>query len=298
MLYECLVNVMAGQLQEAAAAPAVAVPASAAPGVGRGNILLVEDNLINQQVALGILQIQGYTVTVVNNGREALDAHAQGAFDLILMDCHMPEMDGFEATREIRARERPTGKRMPIVALTANAMAQDREACLSAGMDDHLSKPFSMITLQNMLDKWMPQGTAAPAPAAEPAPRASSKGAGVLDRQVLEQLGKVLTNGKPELLTRVINLYLVESPKLMHKLKQAAGASNAREIASSAHSLKSSSANVGAKALSRYCEDLEASARRADTDEARKIFAKVEAEHRSVQKALNEEFELLAASKV
>ena len=120
----------------------------------------------------------------------------------------------------------------------------------------------------------------------------------MLDRQVLEQLGKVLTNGKPELLTRVINLYLVESPKLLQKLKQAAGASNAPEIASSAHSLKSSSANVGAKALSRYCEDLEASARRADTDEARKIFAKVETEHRSVQNALNEEFELLAASKV
>jgi len=296
MLYECLVNVMAGQQQEAAAAPAMSAPANAAPGVGRGNILLVEDNLINQQVALGILQIQGYAVTVVNNGREALDAHAQGAFDLILMDCHMPEMDGFEATREIRARERPTGKRMPIVALTANAMAQDREACLSAGMDDHLSKPFSMLTLQNMLDKWMPQSASAPAPAAEPAARATGKRGGVLDRQVLEQLGKVLTNGKPELLTRVINLYLVESPKLMHKLKQAAGASNAREIASSAHSLKSSSANVGAKALSRYCEDLEASARRADTEEARRILAKVEAEHRSVQTALSEEFELLGAS--
>jgi two-component system sensor histidine kinase/response regulator len=298
MLYECLVNVMAGQPQETAAAPPVSAPAHATAGGGRGNILLVEDNLINQQVALGILQIQGYTVTVVNNGKEALDAHAQGAFDLVLMDCHMPEMDGFEATREIRVRERTMGKRVPIVALTANAMAQDREACLKAGMDDHLSKPFSMLTLQNMLDKWMPQSAAAPAQAPDTAARTSGKAGGVLDRQVLEQLGKVLTNGKPELLTRVINLYLVESPKLLLKLKQAAGASNAPEIANSAHSLKSSSANVGAKALSRYCEDLEASARRADTEEARKIFAKVEAEHRSVQKALNEEFELLAASKV
>ena len=145
----------------------VASPRSSAPAATRGNILLVEDNLINQQVALGILQIQGYNVTVVNNGSEALDAHAQGAFDLILMDCHMPEMDGFEATREIRARERSSGKRMPIVALTANAMAQDREACLNAGMDDHLSKPFSMLTLQDMLDRWMPHAasTAAEAPA-------------------------------------------------------------------------------------------------------------------------------------
>ena len=89
---------------------------------------------------------------------------AQGAFDLILMDCHMPEMDGFEATREIRGRERTfTGKRVPIVALTANAMAQDREECLNAGMDDHLSKPFSMQTLQDMLDRWMPAAASAPA---------------------------------------------------------------------------------------------------------------------------------------
>jgi two-component system sensor histidine kinase/response regulator len=293
VLYECLVNVMAGQPQEPTTLPAVTEPESAAPAGLRGNIMLVEDNLINQQVALGILQIQGYNVTVVNNGREALDAHAQGKFDLILMDCHMPEMDGFEATREIRARESSSGgKRMPIVALTANAMAHDREECLNAGMDDHLSKPFSMQTLQDMLDRWMARAPAHAAAAQSPAPAA------VIDRQVLDQLGKVRTNGKPELLTRVINLYLTESPKLMQKLKQAAGAGDAPEIARSAHSLKSSSANVGAKVLSRYCEDLEGSARRADTEEARRIMAKVEKEHRSVLSALAEQYERLAASKV
>jgi len=298
VLYECLVNVMAGQSQEPAAPPVAREPASAAPAKIRGNILLVEDNLINQQVALGILQIQGYNVTVVNNGREALDSHSQGDFDLILMDCHMPEMDGFEATREIRGRERTfTGKRVPIVALTANAMAQDREECLNAGMDDHLSKPFSMQTLQDMLDRWMPAAASVPATAAQPAPRSHAKAGEVLDRQVLEQLSKVRTNGKPELLARVINLYLAESPKLVQKLKQAAGASDARAIARSAHSLKSSSANVGAKVLSGYCADVEASARRADTEEARKIVAKIEAEHGSVQSALSAEVETLATSK-
>ena len=298
VLYECLVNVMAGQPQEAAATPSVSQPSHAAAAGTRGNILVVEDNLINQQVALGILQIQGYAVTVVNNGREALDAHAQGAFDLILMDCHMPEMDGFEATREIRARELTTGLHLPIVALTANAMAQDREACLAAGMDDHLSKPFSMLTLQDMLDRWMPQVASVQAKLAPPAGQAPANGAEVLDRQVLEQLGKVLTNGKPELLARVINLYLTESPKLLRKLKQAAGASNAAEMANSAHSLKSSSANVGARTLSRYCADLETSARRADTEEARRLVAKVESEHGSVQTALAAEVELLVGSKV
>jgi two-component system sensor histidine kinase/response regulator len=297
VLYECLVNVMAGQTQEAVSAPATREPVNAAPAGIRGNVLLVEDNLINQQVALGILQIQAYSVTVVNNGKEAVDAYAQGEFDLILMDCHMPEMDGFEATREIRARERAaSAKRTPIIALTANAMAHDREECLNAGMDDHLAKPFSMQTLQDMLERWMPHTAASPSEL----PRAAAtpaNGSDVIDRQVLEQLRKVITNGKPELLTRVVKLYLTESPKLIQRLKQAAGAADAPAIANSAHSLKSSSANVGAMALSRYCADIEASARRADTDEARRILARIESEHDSVQHALAAEVEQLSVAK-
>ena len=298
VLYECLGNIMAGRPQEVVTAPALPAPASKAPTAMRGNILLVEDNLINQQVALGLLQIHGYSVAVANNGREALEAHAQGAFDLILMDCHMPEMDGFEATMEIRRLEESSmRKRVPIVALTANAMAQDREQCLNAGMDDHLSKPFSKQTILDMLERWMPQGASTQSQAAELAARATAKAAEVLDRQVLDQLSNVLTNGKPEMLARVINLYLVESPKLIQKLKHAAGAGDARQIERSAHSLRSCSANLGANMLSRYCEDIEASARRADTDEARKILAKIESEHSCVQSALTAEFKLLAASK-
>jgi PAS domain S-box-containing protein len=295
VLYECLVNVMAGRPQEAVVAPAVAAPAAKPTSGLRGDILVVEDNLINQQVALGILQIQGYRVTVANNGKEAVDTYAQGAFDLILMDCHMPEMDGFEATMEIRRREQLAGgKRVPIVALTANAMAQDREECLNAGMDDHLAKPFSMQTMQEMLDRWMPGPAAAHSQAAEPAAHAA-KSNGVLDRQVLDQLGALRQNGKADLLARTINLYLEESPKLMQKLKQAAAANDAPGIVRSAHSLKSSSANVGATMLSRYCGDIEASARRADTEEARRIFADIEVEHGRVQSALSAEFETLAA---
>ena len=141
----------------------------------------------------------------------------------------------------------------------------------------------------------MPAAASVPATAAQPASRSHAKAGEVLDRQVLEQLSKVRTNGKPELLARVINLYLAESPKLVQKLKQAAGASDARAIARSAHSLKSSSANVGAKVLSGYCADIEASARRADTEEARKILAKIETEHGSVQSALAAEVEALTS---
>jgi two-component system, sensor histidine kinase and response regulator len=297
VLYECLVNVMAGRPQEAVAALAAPKAATGSTTSVRGNILLVEDNLINQQVALGILQISGYSVTVVNNGREALDEHAQGSFDLILMDCHMPEMDGFEATRAIRLRERSsTGRRIPIIALTANAMAKDREECLNAGMDDHLSKPFNMLALQELLERWMPQGGASQTEAVALAAQATAKAAEVLDRQVLDQLGKVRTNGKAELLARVINLYLTESPKLIEKLKHAAGTGDASQMASSAHSLKSCSANVGASILSRYCADVEASARRADTEEARSMVAKIETEHHSVQTALASEIQTLASS--
>ena len=279
-LYECLVNVMAGRAQEAVAAPAVSLPKTAAPAGSRGAILVVEDNLINQQVALGILQIQGYSVTVANNGREALDAYAQGAFDLILMDCQMPEMDGFEATVQIRKREQGSGsKRVPIVALTANAMAQDREECLNAGMDDHLAKPFSMQTMQEMLDRWMPKPAAVEA----------------IDRRMLDQLAALRVGGKPDLLARTINLYLVETPKLIQKLKQAALDNDASAIVRSAHSLKSSSANVGATALSKYCADMEEAGRRADTDQTRSVLANIEAEHERVHAALSLEFELLAA---
>jgi PAS domain S-box-containing protein len=263
VLYESLVNVMAGRPQEAAAATPVCAPVSRAPAGIRGDILVVEDNLINQQVALGILQIQGYRVSVANNGREALDAWTRGAFDLVLMDCHMPEMDGFEATMEIRRRERASGgKRVPIVALTANAMAQDREECLNAGMDDHLAKPFSMQTMQDMLDRWVPQPL----------------------RADLEM--------PPELLARVVHVYLAESPRLMDELKAATAAKDTPAIARWAHSLKSSSANVGAAVFSRQCGELEACARRGDTDEAGRIFARLEAEHGRVQAALGAQFEL------
>jgi PAS domain S-box-containing protein len=270
MLYECLVNVMAGQPQETVAAPAPRGPESALPMETRGDILLVEDNLINQQVALGMLQMLGYNVVVVGNGVEALDAHAHGSFDLILMDCHMPEMDGFEATKQLRARERSgAAKRVPIVALTANAMAQDREECLNAGMDDHLSKPFSSQTLQAMLERWMP-----------------ARAGAALDHSRLEQLGEVLTNGKPELLARVIDLYLLESSKIMQRLLHAAQTADAAELASAAHSLRSCSANVGAQAVSDQCAAIEAAARRADVEQARSIVASLHAEYGRVRTAL------------
>jgi CheY-like chemotaxis protein len=124
-----------------------------------GRILLVEDNSVNQEVARAMLEQFGCSVEVAGNGFEALEATGRTRYDLVLMDCRMPEMDGFEATRRIRARETASTTRtprLPIVALTAHVLESDRQSCLAAGMDDYLSKPFTRLQLERMLTRWLP----------------------------------------------------------------------------------------------------------------------------------------------
>jgi CheY-like chemotaxis protein len=162
-LYNGLLNAVSGgdtTIPDTTAAE----PSKPAKRENRGKLLLAEDNPVNQQVAIAILKMEGFEVTVAKNGLEAVDAYQKAAFDLVLMDCHMPEMDGFEATRNIRrAQKQDNLKRIPIIALTANAMQQDRDECLNAGMDDHLSKPYTRLQMRAMLDRWLPQATDAAA---------------------------------------------------------------------------------------------------------------------------------------
>ena len=145
----------------------------------QGSILLAEDNAVNQEVTLGMLEVLGCTATAVENGRRAIALLASQPFSVILMDCQMPEMDGFEATRAIRQQEQKTGTRIPIVALTAHALQGDRELCLAAGMDDYLSKPFTIDQLKTVLYRWLlpttqpalgdsPPSPVAPSPAPAP----------------------------------------------------------------------------------------------------------------------------------
>jgi two-component system, sensor histidine kinase and response regulator len=290
-LYRCLMNVMAGP-SEATVSPEVAdVPTDAAPPRIRGNLLLAEDNPINQMLGLRILEIEGYRVTAVNNGKEALDAFAQGSFDLILMDCQMPEMDGYEATEKIREKERQSNaKRIPIIALTANAMNQDREKCLNAGMDDYLSKPYGRLQIRDILNHWVPQTAPAPARAGDVAGAAPAAVAEVLDRKALDAIRALEEN----LLENLINRYLLESPKLVQRLKQAAAANDLPEVGRAAHVLLSSSASLGAMGLTRLCRDLETSTRAAAA-EARKLLAQLEAEYGRVQIALTAELVVKAA---
>jgi len=129
--------------------------AVSAYGSFNARILLVEDNLINQEVAVDMLELFGCEVDAVENGEQALEKLQQTDYRLVLMDCQMPVKDGYETTREIRLREKTNNQHIPIVALTANALSKDREECLAAGMDDFISKPFSMQGLYTVLEKWL-----------------------------------------------------------------------------------------------------------------------------------------------
>jgi CheY-like chemotaxis protein len=135
-------------------APTPAPPASATPY--RGRVLVAEDNPINRLVAVSLLQGLGYAVETVENGRQAVETVERERYDLVLMDLHMPELDGFAATAAMRAQEQGTGRHLPIVALTADALAGDVEKSLAAGMDDHLTKPVTRERLAAVVERWVP----------------------------------------------------------------------------------------------------------------------------------------------
>ena len=195
-------------------------------------LLLAEDNLVNQRVAVRLLEALGHTVTVAGHGGEALAALDRAAFDLVLMDVQMPEVDGFEATAEIRRREGGTGRRTPVVAMTAHAMKGDRERCLAAGMDDYLSKPVVRAELVRVL-AWADARRARPtAPEAPPA----------LDRvAALERL-----EGDEELWAEVAALFRADAPRLLAELRDAVAVGDPAAVQRSAHGLKGAAGYVGA----------------------------------------------------
>jgi CheY-like chemotaxis protein len=269
-----------------------------------GHVLLAEDNLVNQEVALAYLKRLGCRVELVANGQQAMEALAQTPFDLVFMDCQMPGMDGYEATRAIRAQEAAmTGRpHIPIIAMTAHALAGDREKCLAAGMDDYLGKPFSEQQLAGILDKWLlqqhqGQGEEGSDPDISPgkssagSPPPASTAAPPLDANILECIRQLQQSGAPDLLGKVIQAYLTETPKLLDRLLAAfhqADADTARHVA---HSLKSSSANVGAVRLAALCKELEAVAKTGSLAGCDPMFSKLSQEVQVVQQALQAELQ-------
>jgi CheY-like chemotaxis protein/HPt (histidine-containing phosphotransfer) domain-containing protein len=260
-----------------------------------GRVLLVEDNPVNQAVAERMLQRLGLDVALAPDGRAAVAATLDRAFDLILMDVQMPVMDGLDATRAIRAQQASHGVHTPIVALTANAMEQERGLCLGAGMDDFLPKPFSWVQLHQLLARWLrplPPG-AADAEAATPGVARSRDfvvpgehrrfDAAVLDRTVLERIRELGGTDKPDLLSKVLDLFLHDVPRHLAAIQQAWQRRDAPLIAISAHALKSSSAHTGALRLSAMCAALESDARAAELGRAEAVVASLEGEWRAVR---------------
>ena len=255
-----------------AAMPALPAPAdTAAAGQAPLRMLLVEDNAINQEIALAMLEDSGYEATPADNGRRALALWQQQPFDVILMDCQMPEMDGFEATRRLRRMETEQGRgRTPVIALTANAILGDRELCLDAGMDDYLAKPYTRAALLDVLARWRPSSSAPAkvemaAMAETPVP---AETAAILDAAALQNLRAMRRPGRPDVLGRIIDLFYSDAPRLLGQLEVAAEASDAAALQLAAHTLKSSCANVGALGLSATCREIEQYARGNDVGSA------------------------------
>jgi PAS domain S-box-containing protein len=196
-------------------------------------ILLAEDGLVNQKVAVNLLEQRGHQVTVASNGQEALAAFHRASFDVVLMDVQMPVMDGFEATRLIRQQERTTGRHTPIVAMTARAMKGDRESCLDAGMDGYIPKPIRAKDLYRTVETM----AASPQVQAYPDPGVNASDAGdALDREyLLEQAA-----GSLDALKEIVILFGVECPKLMQQIRDAITADNPSQLQRAAHTLKGS----------------------------------------------------------
>jgi PAS domain S-box-containing protein len=273
-LFDALAAVFVGEA-------AAAARERAAPTVDSGmaqrmplRILLAEDNAVNQKLALRLLSQMGYRADLAGNGLEAIEALERQAYDVILMDVQMPEMDGLEATRQI-CRRWPVGQRPRIIAMTANAMQGDREMCLDAGMDDYLSKPIRVSDLVAALTQ-----------------SSTLSGGGetvtestVIDPTVFDEL-VASTGGDADFIRELIDTYLTDAPGLFEQMRTALAAGDAETFRRAAHSLKSNSASLGALTLSAQAKELEMMGKEASLEGAAAKIAAADVEYAKVKAAL------------
>ena len=242
-------------------------------------ILVVEDNAINQQVATGMLQRLGYAVDLAGNGREALDAVASTTYSAVLMDCQMPEIDGYEATAEIRRREAGT-THVPIIAMTASAMSGDEERALAAGMDGYVTKPVKLDELGRVLKQWLPVDTRG---------KIDRPDGGVLDAAMVDDLQKLLVHGHLDI-DDIVERFIAGAPAKLDAIGSAAAAGDADAAMRVAHELAGSSATLGALAFGKRCSFLEASARAGDLATIAETIPAVRQDFDEVRAALRDAF--------
>ena len=263
-------------------------------GARGARVLVAEDHPTNQDLARALLERLGCAVEVVGTGREAVAASADGSFDLVLIDCQMPDLDGFEATRAIRLREGDGGDRLPIVALTANAMAGDRERCLEAGMDDHLAKPFTGVALGRVVERWRrsPAGDRSDAPTGDPAGEPPADAAAPdrdADLPTFDR-GAALRrcSGDRELLARLAGRFADRLPEDLEVLRDALDRAEAATLGAEAHRIKGAAANLSADALSELARRLEVGAKAGDLADAPRLLAALERESEAYRRAVED----------
>jgi len=255
------VNVVLGLA--AAAAPIVVTQHSIAESRRRLQILLAEDNVVNQEVAATMLRKRGHDVDVVGDGRSAVEAVARKRYDTVLMDIQMPEMDGFEATRHIRATA--AGRGLTIIALTAHALTGEREKCLAQGMTDYLTKPFKAHALFAVVEGRTDAGTAgAPAPPPAPSPKAPPVDLDEFRREMREA-------GVEEAVDTILDTFMESAAERTAALTAALAAGKAAEISRAAHAFRSSAGTIGAKGLAALLQQVETAGAAGDIAEARAL---------------------------
>ena len=259
------------------------------PAAGfQGSVLLVEDNPINQEVALAMLARLGIEAVVAENGRRALELVRERLFDLVLMDCQMPEMDGYAATRAIRELQHERYQRLPIVALTANAMQGDEQKCLDAGMNAFLSKPFSLSQLRAVLATWLPETFASAAGQEATEPTGSASDTPAVNLQALQSLRDLDPAGGVELVGRILRAFLESAEASAQRIEQAIRERDAGQLSSAAHELKSSALNIGAEQLSVIYQQLERFGREQRMEEAGALLERMRSEQARTVASLQE----------
>jgi signal transduction histidine kinase/DNA-binding response OmpR family regulator/HPt (histidine-containing phosphotransfer) domain-containing protein len=255
----------------------------------RGRVLLVEDNPINQGVAKAMLKKLGLDWQLANHGAQALELMREGRYDLVLMDCQMPVMDGYEATAAIRRLPPDQGATVPIVALTANAMQGDEQRCLDAGMNGFLAKPYTLATLRESLIRWLPANVLSAAPAvASPAAPPDSAAVAAIDTAVIDALRELDESGGLGLAHELVGSFLEGADAAFARVATAVACQDARALGQSAHALKSSTANVGAMRLSACMRELEMLGREGRPAEVPAVFARASDEYRLAIAGLRE----------
>ncbi len=254
---------------------AMVVPGSIRPAGAGGRVLIVEDNEVNQRVAMALVEQLGYVATVVGDGVAALEALERGPYDAVLMDCQMPRMDGYQATAEIRRRE--GSGHIPIIAMTASAMASERERCLAVGMDDHLPKPVRRDALADTLRRWIDDGSAG-SPAAPP-----GAGAGTspdlperVDEELLGELLELLQGGPDA--PPILAVFIAESSNRLDRIRTSIDSGDLADAGRAAHSLKGAAGAFGARRLGALGGEMEAACVTGDVETAARVLPALDTE--------------------